>query len=172
MHHTAFLSALAGLEVAQAAAQAALTTLSEVYKATKINYRAFPRNTLLQDAGITSNGGSRLHANIQLEKEELDVEKAISEIIEVQVCHMSRFDLMMKNIQDKLVHFEDLDLLMEKEGQQMEQMKNMAYLQDSVIELLGTEKSFCNVVIEHTKDGSGIGGAVLAASNSMYNQDL
>lgn len=53
------------------------------------------------DAGITSNGGntsdsfqgSRLHANIQLEKEELDVEKAISEIIEVQVCHMSRFDL-------------------------------------------------------------------------------
>ena len=47
-----------------------------------------------------------------------------------------------------------------------------AYLQDSVIELLGTEKSFCNVVIEHTKDGSGIGGAILAASNSMYNQDL
>ncbi|KAG5087388.1 hypothetical protein JHK82_054785 [Glycine max] len=78
------------------------------------------------DAGITSNGGntsdsfqgSRLHANIQLEKEELDVEKAISEIIEVQ----------MKNIQDKLVHFEDLDLLMEKEGQQMEQMKNMFFL--------------------------------------------
>ncbi|KAH1238987.1 Transaldolase [Glycine max] len=41
-----------------------------------------------------------------------------------------------------------------------------AYLQDSVIELLGTEKSN-NVVIEHTKDGSGIGAAVLAASNSM-----
>eukprot|EP00256_Glycine_max_P055845 XP_014623193.1 uncharacterized protein LOC100797142 [Glycine max] len=34
-----------------------------------------------------------------------------------------------------------------------------AYLQDSVIELLGTEKSN-NVVIEHTKDGSGIGAAV------------
>ncbi|KAL5184441.1 Hexokinase-2, chloroplastic [Glycine soja] len=47
-----------------------------------------------------------------------------------------------------------------------------AYLQDSVIELLGTEKSFCNVVIEHTKDGSGIGAVVLATSNSMYNQDL
>ena len=40
------------------------------------------------------------------------------------------------------------------------------------IELLGTEKSFCNVVIEHTKDGSGIGAVVLATSNSMYNQDL
>ncbi|KHN33769.1 SWI/SNF complex subunit SWI3B [Glycine soja] len=58
MAQAAFLSALAGSEVAQAAAQAALTTLSEVYKATKINYRAFPRNTLLQDAGITSNGGN------------------------------------------------------------------------------------------------------------------
>jgi len=39
---------LAGSEVAQAAAQAALTTLSEVYKATRTNYRSFPRNTLLQ----------------------------------------------------------------------------------------------------------------------------
>ncbi|CAL5205815.1 unnamed protein product [Lathyrus oleraceus] len=44
------------------------------------------------------------------------------------------------------------------------------YLQDSVKELLGTEKSN-NVVIEHSKDGSGIGGALLGASNSMYKQD-
>lgn len=34
----------------------------------------------------------------------------------------------MKNIQDKLIRFEDLDLLMEKEGQQLEQMKNMFFL--------------------------------------------
>lgn len=45
-----------------------------------------------------------------------------------------------------------------------------AYLHDSVEELLGTEKSN-SVVIEHTKDGSGIGAALLAASNSMYMQD-
>lgn len=44
----AFLSALAGSEVAQAAAQAALTTLSEVYKGTRNNYRSLPRNTLQQ----------------------------------------------------------------------------------------------------------------------------
>lgn len=45
------------------------------------------------DASVPFNGsntsdsfqGSRLHAHIQLEKEELDVEKGISEIIEVQV---------------------------------------------------------------------------------------
>ena len=34
----------------------------------------------------------------------------------------------MKNIQDKLVRFEDSDLLMEKECQQLEQMKNMLFL--------------------------------------------
>ncbi|XP_022638341.1 hexokinase-2, chloroplastic isoform X1 [Vigna radiata var. radiata] len=45
------------------------------------------------------------------------------------------------------------------------------YLQDSVEELLGTEKSN-NVVIEHTKDGSAIGAALLAASNSIYQQHL
>ncbi|XP_057424669.1 hexokinase-2, chloroplastic [Lotus japonicus] len=44
-----------------------------------------------------------------------------------------------------------------------------AYLVDSVKGLLGTEKSN-NVVIELSKDGSGIGAALLAASNSMYKQ--
>lgn len=34
----------------------------------------------------------------------------------------------MKNIHGKLLHFEDLDLLLEKECQQLEQMKNMLYV--------------------------------------------
>ncbi|CAB4296170.1 unnamed protein product [Prunus armeniaca] len=41
------------------------------------------------------------------------------------------------------------------------------YLQEAVTELLGTEISK-NVVIELTKDGSGIGAALLAAANSQY----
>lgn len=53
------------------------------------------------DAGVASDGGnaadsiqgSLLRANIQLEKEESDVEKAISEIIDVQVCHVLKFCL-------------------------------------------------------------------------------
>lgn len=126
MAQAAFLSALAGTEVAQAAAQAALTSLSNVYKSTRINYRSFPRNTLQQDAAVASNGGnasdsiqgSLLRANLQLEKEESDVEKAISEVTEVQ----------MKNIQDKLINFEDLDVLMEKERQQLEQTKSLFFL--------------------------------------------
>ena len=105
MAQAAFLSALAGTEVAQAAAQAALTSLS--------------------NGGNVSDSiqGSLLHANLQLEKEESDsdVEKAISEVIEVQ----------MKNIQDKLINFEDLDMLMEKERQQLEQTKSL-YLLDQL----------------------------------------
>lgn len=41
------------------------------------------------------------------------------------------------------------------------------YLQDAVNELLGSEVSK-NIVIEHSKDGSGIGAALLAATNSKY----
>ncbi|KAJ8429540.1 hypothetical protein Cgig2_025726 [Carnegiea gigantea] len=41
------------------------------------------------------------------------------------------------------------------------------YLQDAVMELLGPELSE-KVVMEHSKDGSGIGAALLAAANSKY----
>lgn len=41
------------------------------------------------------------------------------------------------------------------------------YLQDAVTELVGPELSK-NIVIEHSKDGSGIGAALLAATNSKY----
>nr|GEW04901.1 hexokinase-2, chloroplastic [Tanacetum cinerariifolium] len=41
------------------------------------------------------------------------------------------------------------------------------YLKEAVTELLGPELS-SHVVIEHSKDGSGIGAALLAATNSIY----
>lgn len=44
------------------------------------------------------------------------------------------------------------------------------YLQDAVTELLGTEMSK-NVVIELSKNGSGIGAALLAATNSRYEHE-
>ncbi|KAI3986005.1 hypothetical protein MKX01_039087 [Papaver californicum] len=44
------------------------------------------------------------------------------------------------------------------------------YLQDAITELLGSDISK-NVVIEHSKDGSGFGAALLAASNSKYAKD-
>nr|XP_010920252.1 hexokinase-2, chloroplastic [Elaeis guineensis] len=45
------------------------------------------------------------------------------------------------------------------------------YLKESVTELLGSEASK-NVIIEHTKDGSGIGAALLAAINSKYSTEV
>lgn len=44
------------------------------------------------------------------------------------------------------------------------------YLQQAVDELLGKQVSK-NIVIEHTKDGSGIGAALLASANSKYDHD-
>ncbi|XP_057794817.1 hexokinase-2, chloroplastic [Salvia miltiorrhiza] len=41
------------------------------------------------------------------------------------------------------------------------------YLEDAVTELLGPELSK-NVIVQHSKDGSGIGAALLAATNSIY----
>jgi hexokinase len=43
------------------------------------------------------------------------------------------------------------------------------YLLDAVTELLG-EKASRNVSVELSKDGSGIGAALLAASHSQYTQ--
>lgn len=45
------------------------------------------------------------------------------------------------------------------------------YLQDAVTELLGPALSE-NIVIEHSKDGSGIGAALLAAANSKYKHHI
>jgi len=45
-----------------------------------------------------------------------------------------------------------------------------SYLQEAVTELLGSEISK-NIIIEHSKDGSGIGAALLAATNSKYDHD-
>lgn len=45
------------------------------------------------------------------------------------------------------------------------------YLQEAVQELLGPQTS-TNIVIEHTKDGSGIGAALLAATNSKYGHNF
>lgn len=44
------------------------------------------------------------------------------------------------------------------------------YLKEAVAEMLGPETSH-NIVIEHSKDGSGIGAALLAATNSNYDHD-
>ncbi|OMP11549.1 hypothetical protein CCACVL1_00449 [Corchorus capsularis] len=126
MAQAAFLSALAGVDSAEAAAQAAVTTLSgeDDSAASKGGHASLPRNTKRED--VSSNGDTNINSlerecadvNSLLDKEERDIERAISGIVEVQ----------MKEIQDKILHFEEMDLQMEKEWQQLEAMKNLYFV--------------------------------------------
>ncbi|VVA23186.1 PREDICTED: SWI/SNF [Prunus dulcis] len=127
MAQAAFLSALAGIEVAKAAACAAVTTLCEAdYETSRLSLGSRAWNARQHEVNAESNGdtnldelgGAFVDANSQLEKEGMDVERAISGITEVQ----------MKEIQEKIVRFEELDLQMEKERQKLEQMKNMLFV--------------------------------------------
>lgn len=125
MAQTAFLSALAGVRAAEAAARAAVTTLCEAdYETSRMSVGPLA----LKEADAAANGdteakldamgGAFVDANSELEKEGLGVERAISGITEVQ----------MKEIQDRIVRFEELDLQLEKEKQQLEQMKAMLFV--------------------------------------------
>ncbi|KAJ8772542.1 hypothetical protein K2173_027719 [Erythroxylum novogranatense] len=127
MAQAAFLSALAGVDIAEAAACAAVSTLTEVeYGESKEYLPSTIQDRRHQDTAVASNGDSNLDAferacldaNSLLEKEELDVERAISTIVEVQ----------MKDIQHKINHFEELDKQMEKEQQQVEQIKDQLFV--------------------------------------------
>lgn len=124
MAQAAFLSALAGVEIAEVAARAAVITLSDVDD--RASKGSLMRNTRQQEAEVASNGDATqnalarasVDASSLIEKEELDVEKAISGIVEVQ----------MKEIQDKIIRFESLDLQMEEEWKQLEQVKNLLFV--------------------------------------------
>lgn len=114
MTQVAFLSALAGVDVAKSAARASVTALSEVdSRAGKEADAASGRGTTENELEKTS-----LDAVSALDKEELEIERAISEIAEVK----------LKEIRDKIVQFEELDLHMEQERQQLEQIKNMLFV--------------------------------------------
>eukprot|EP00262_Sarcandra_glabra_P002447 TRINITY_DN1273_c0_g1_i2.p1 TRINITY_DN1273_c0_g1~~TRINITY_DN1273_c0_g1_i2.p1 ORF type:complete len:369 (-),score=89.39 TRINITY_DN1273_c0_g1_i2:162-1157(-) len=118
----AFLSAVVGSEVAEAAARAAVIALSDptnVHGGDSEKIESLSEETKLQEA--VANGHTMLksmnevvvEAQALLEEEEQAVEQSISNIIEVQ----------MKDIQERIIHFENLELQMEKEWLQLEDMK-------------------------------------------------
>ncbi|KAJ0259836.1 SWI/SNF complex subunit SWI3B [Hirschfeldia incana] len=114
MAQAAFLSALAGTKVAEAAARAAVAALSDVdYEADK-NAGGDPNRQ-----EINGNDSERAvsEAKSLIEKEEKEVEGAIREIVEVE----------MIKIRDRIVHFEKLDLEMERSRKQLEEMKNLLF---------------------------------------------
>lgn len=123
MAQAAFLSALAGTNVAEAAARAAVRALSDVdYEADK-NASRDPNR---QDANAASSGETTRNeserawadAKSLIEKEEHEVEGAIKETVEVE----------MKKIRDRIVHFEKLDLEMERSRKQLEEVRNLLFV--------------------------------------------
>ncbi|XP_018477285.1 SWI/SNF complex subunit SWI3B [Raphanus sativus] len=114
MAQAAFLSALAGTKVAEAAARAAVTALSDVDHEADKNTGGDPNRQ-----EINGNDSERAVAEAKslVEKEEKEVDGAIREIVEVE---------MMK-IRDRIVHFEKLDLEMERSRKQLEEMKNLLF---------------------------------------------
>ncbi|KAG8369307.1 hypothetical protein BUALT_Bualt15G0137700 [Buddleja alternifolia] len=112
MAQAAFLSTLVGVDVAEVAAQAAVTALSDLGDGEQ------------QEAADASNGNdlttmeeALVKAKSELEKEEEELEKAISGIA-----------TQTKEIEEKIVEFEEFDLQMEKKWQQFQQLQNRLYV--------------------------------------------
>ncbi|CAN4123127.1 unnamed protein product [Withania somnifera] len=125
MAQAAFLSALAGKEVAELAAHAAVTALSEIGEGiTKGSLGSLLSGAERQESDITSNGygtgkleRALVEARPQLEKEALDLERAVSDVA-----------IETKETEDRIAHFEERDLQMEKEWQQLMQLKNLIFI--------------------------------------------
>lgn len=125
MAQAAFLSALAGKEVAELAAHAAVTALSEIGEGiTKGSLGSLLSGAERQESDGTSNGYGKdkleralVEARPQLEEEALDLERAVSDVA-----------IETKEIEDRVVHFEERDLQMEKEWQQLMQLKNLIFI--------------------------------------------
>ncbi|XP_064999899.1 SWI/SNF complex subunit SWI3B-like isoform X1 [Musa acuminata AAA Group] len=141
MAQVAFLSAMVGSDVAKAVAQAAISSLHKVditggISASDDRLQSAASNGAKEEgyriklssyveAVAASNGQTSsdvlneavAQAQSQLKKEEQDVEQYLSDVVQVQ----------MKEIQDKIVHFEELELLLEKERLQLRHMKDLLF---------------------------------------------
>lgn len=123
MAQVAFLSAIVGSDVASAAAQAAISAQSRV----DLNDGEIETsiNSIKQEESSHTNGLSAnvllkeaaANARAQLEKERNSIEQSLSNIVDVQ----------MKEIQDKICRFEQKEMLMEKERQQLHFLRDLLF---------------------------------------------
>ncbi|XP_031478186.1 SWI/SNF complex subunit SWI3B [Nymphaea colorata] len=110
MAQAAFLSALVGSDVASAAAHAAVAAIYDD--------RPYSQDTAAERNGVAralEDASAQAHA--QLDQEEMDVERAITNIIEVK----------LKGIRDKIMRFEEQELQTEKERMQLDHMKGLLF---------------------------------------------
>ncbi|XP_010913882.1 SWI/SNF complex subunit SWI3B [Elaeis guineensis] len=121
MAQVAFLSAMAGSDVVKAAAQAAISALYEVDLASisSLNEAFCPNGQPVEE--VVEEAATEAHS--QLEKELQDVEQSVSDVVDVQ----------MKDIQDKIAHFEEVELQIERERLQLRYMKDLLFADHSTI---------------------------------------
>ncbi|XP_021746552.1 SWI/SNF complex subunit SWI3B-like [Chenopodium quinoa] len=128
MAQAAFLSALAGIEVSEATATAAVATLyntDRLISSSKGSGQLQVHSMKVQDPAIEASGGiictpeeARVEAESLLKQEEDEFLKSIAVIIEDK----------MKEIQDKIDRFEEKDLQLERERHQLQQMKHQLFI--------------------------------------------
>ncbi|KAL2471834.1 SWI/SNF complex subunit SWI3B [Abeliophyllum distichum] len=132
MAQAAFLSTLVGVDVAEVAARAALTALSALGDGKlKESFKISSGAAKQQESDIASNSddpnsmeGDLAEARLQLEKEDEELEKAISGIA-----------VQTKEIEDKIVQFEEFDLQMERKRQQLQQLLNLLFVDQFTLSL-------------------------------------
>ncbi|KAK1305782.1 SWI/SNF complex subunit SWI3B [Acorus calamus] len=126
MAQAAFLSAMVGSEVSEAAARTAVAALSEVAPSEGnnlsneyLNNEANGGETIATDvrSSVKSLEEVKVGAESLLEKEQQDAERCISHIVEVQ----------MKEIQEKMMKFEELESQMEKEWLQLHRIQSLLF---------------------------------------------
>ncbi|KAD4584121.1 hypothetical protein E3N88_21722 [Mikania micrantha] len=151
----AFLSTIVGVEVAERAASAGVKALTEVNNETSKEFLESSADDARNHDSLTTNGksnansleGAYLEAKMQLEKEEHELERTISNIVEVQA----------KDIHDKLVHFEELELQMEREWHQLKQMQNQFTSGKRTVHgVNGAMWMSCNAIAPHNEENTPI----------------
>ncbi|KAK3156256.1 hypothetical protein QOZ80_2AG0104830 [Eleusine coracana subsp. coracana] len=125
----AFLSAIVGSDAASAAAQAAISAQSQV----DINDGEIDSsvNSTGDEGSSDTNGLSvndllkeaAANARSELEKERNSIEQSLSDIVDVQ----------MKEIQEKICRFEQKEVLMERERQQLHCLRNLLFTDQLVV---------------------------------------
>ncbi|KAL6604519.1 hypothetical protein ACP70R_042946 [Stipagrostis hirtigluma subsp. patula] len=123
MAQVAFLSAIVGSDAASAAAQAAISAQSRV----NLNDGEIDSsvNSTREEELSCTNGLSvndllkeaAANARVQLEKERSSIEQSLSDIVDVQ----------MKEIRDKICRFEQKEIVMEKERQQLHCVRDLLF---------------------------------------------
>ncbi|XP_019170897.1 PREDICTED: SWI/SNF complex subunit SWI3B [Ipomoea nil] len=135
MAQAAFISALAGNEVAEVAARAALKSLSEFgIGKFKGHLKSISASGDKQESHAVE--GAFAEAQSQLDSEEEKVESAISEVA-----------VQIQEIEEKISEFDEIESQTEKEWQQLQQLQNLVFADqlNLILSKAATEKGGANL---------------------------